>query len=307
MIVQFALKDTTQPSVSAEFVRHKPYLSPEEMTHFLPVDLMATLPQGGLASVIVLCRVTEVLAKERERYNVNVYISSHHWSDETALYVRSMLLQAIERAFAACVRAGMAPVQGSEVELVAYYAKNVELSMEDFTKNFGVIVSVRADFNAGKRRDRERQLRLAASRAEKTRPLWRRILDAFFPPIPVPAAPSVPVIDDPDRWGEEAETFSATFLGACEQSMGSLLRRVTIRDPQISAYLLGQGVVLGESLTMAAARGELFTVTRVQPTGMYKARSIFTEDGEVDDLDPAPPRGVASPDQYETRFTPKNR
>lgn len=288
-----------------DFVAHVADLSENQMAQYLPVDHMAHLPGGSLACVTVSCRV---LPREGQTILAELRVASSNWSAECETWARNTFTRTVESAFVALANAGIAPVEGSEVEIVAYYAKGVEETVEMFAQYLGVMVSVRQEFYAGVRRADEREQRAAVRRAarevEEAQRWWNRLKSLFFPPVPqTPSLPRSRVLPV-DLWEEKAELFSSTFLGVCENGMGSLLRRVTIRDPAIAAHLqLHEGVVYGESKTMAVDRGEKPMVTRVH-SGVFRRSPIFDDDDEVSDVDAPSPRGLGL---YETRFTPKNK
>lgn len=306
----------------AELVGEVRKLSEAQMARYLPVDLMAHLPDGSVACVLVACRVGEF---GETLIPVEVRIAANLWGDDVAAWARNALMHAIEKAFVAVASAGLPPMQGSEVEIVAYYAKGVEETVEMFARYLGVMVGMHQEYLAEPRRKRdatfrsERQKRLAEAerviaKAARAQRWWYKVgavlawpfvalFNAVFPPAVLPPVvpPSLPVLP-PDVWAPQAELFSSTFLAACEAQMGSLLRHVTIRDPKVAEFLqLTEGVTFGESKTMAVDRGETPLVTRM-PSGSFRRSSIFDGDDEIADVDAPLPHDVTSISDYETTF-----
>ena len=165
----------------AEFAAHIVDLSDVKLAEYLPVDLMARLPGGGIACVIVSCKVAPLNAKQ---IPVQVRIASNHWSSECSVWVRSTLLLEVERAFVALANASMPPVEGSEVEVVAYYAKGVEETVEMFAKYLGVMITVRHEFHAGTRRADVIAAKEAARQADQEAKdaswWWNRLVSIFY-------------------------------------------------------------------------------------------------------------------------------
>lgn len=273
------------------------------MSRYLPVELMAHLPDnGGLACVLVACRVEDISVPGKAM-RVGVRIASPIWHDELESWVENTLLQSLERSFIAASKVevpadggraayavDMPPTQGSELEVAAYFAKGVVESPEQFVKNLGVLVAVRCEYLAEIRRITEREAaraerlrvqreRKAVQEAEDAKKPWGRA-KARFKSLATPFVrfgnwlfpPSAPVVKTiapnapvlpEDPWAARAELFSTAFLSACGQNMGSLLRRVTTYSPLVSAYLAREGVMVGESATMVEHMRKVMQVTRV--------------------------------------------
>lgn len=321
-VTQRVRRQSSEPwQCDVVFTSHIPSLTEDAMTRYLPVASMAHLPSGGLACVLVACRVEDVQLLRRFM-KVELRVASSLWSDVVETWVRTTLTVSVARAFTDAAVTGLPPKDGSEVEIVAYYAKGVEETMESFAKYLGVSASVHFEYLAGVRRVQEgaerranrEAARRAAKEAEDAKKWWNRLFDWLLPKAPsdrtLPLPPLVMV--QKDTWAESAETFQSTVLAACEQPMGSLLRRVTIRDPAVAHYLLGkEGVAAGDSATMMHDRDKLMQVTRVH-SGVHATKSVIFDVARLAELDddmdvPSAGHAVAKPSLYEARFTPSKK
>lgn len=286
----------------ASFIGRSDYPPDKSLAQFLPLDRIARLPtaaqrmrlqaqhatigmvKGGIACVLVACRVTRV-DPDLRLVEVDVRVMTPAWHDDVRKLVSRILLPVIEECFVQTAERQLPPIDGTEVEIAAYYASGIEETPEEFLKSLGIMVAPRFEYLAGERRRAEREAARARNRSaaddRSTSSLsrigasladwFRRIVDAVLPrEISYAATQSASVIAD--LWSEKSEEICRIFYGKAGQAAGQLLRHVTVHDAFVMQYLSAhQGVVVGESLTMQPQ------VTRAEDSPFASSRSFVFE------------------------------
>lgn len=254
-----------------------PHPQKEALERFIATDIMAELPDGSPACLLCACRVVDV-DQPQARVFVDAQVATPVWGAGLDMYLETIVQPAVARAFVALCHAQLVPIDGSELEVLAFYPKDVVVDHEVFAKNHGVVVTMSHDYLARVRRT-DAQAAARAQRAWQTETLrvehvereatwvvrqWRalgRFLGAWgsvnYPPPPPPRT-GLPE----DVWLVHQDRVMDTVLASCEKELGSLLRRSTVYHDEIAAHLGGQGVAVGESATMQAFREEQVRVQR---------------------------------------------